>query len=310
MMDTSRTPALPSLSEAACPSAPRKALAASSALDWTRLEIRNVSKSFTDRSGRDVCVLSNISLTIERGDFYCLLGPSGCGKSTLLNMIGGFEAPSSGSMQYVSGGEKPLSRPLGQPSSDRVTIFQDASQALFPWMTAEENVMFGPRMAGVDARTARESAQEYLHLVGLGDAATKYPWQLSGGMRQRLQLARGLIMKPQVLLMDEPFGALDAITRRSLQDEMARIWHETGATIVFITHDITEALLLGNRVAVMTIGPAAEISQDLYVNLSEPRTPTNDDLVHMQVALEGDIRLQLEKAAARAKHQKSKGDVN
>lgn len=265
--------------------------------DWTRLELRNLSKSFVDASGRKISVLKNISLTIERGDFYCLLGPSGCGKSTLLDMIGGFEEPSEGSIRYAGGREASWSRPIGSVSSDRVTIFQDANQALFPWMTVEENVMFGPRMAGMKSARAREEAHEYLSIVNLSHSATKFPYELSGGMRQRLQLARGLIMKPQLLLMDEPFGALDAITRRSLQDELARIWRDTGATIVFITHDITEALLLGNRVAVMTIGPSAQIFKDIAIDLSEPRTPTNTDLVTLQKVLEGDMQLQLDKVA-------------
>src|SRR3546814_2454164 len=177
-------------------------------------------------------------------------------------MIIGFEEPSAGTICYRGGHEAPWRQSIGSSSSYRVTIFQDANQALVPWITAEENVMFCPRMAGMSRARARDEAREYLGIVNLTESATKFPYQLSGGMRQRLQLARSLIMKPQLLLMDEPFGALDAITRRSLQGELTRIWHDTGATIVFITHDITKSLLLGNRVALMKIGPSAKRSEE------------------------------------------------
>jgi NitT/TauT family transport system ATP-binding protein len=209
-------------------------------------------------------VLKGFSLRIDPGEFHVVLGPSGCGKTTLLKLVAGFEHPASGEVRV---GE----RPVTAPGRDRVMIFQgDAS--LYPWLTAIQNVEFGLRVAGMarDARHAR--AREGLELVGLTGHEAKFPGQLSGGMKQRVQLARALVTQPAILLMDEPFGALDAQTRGVLQGELARIWRRTRCTIAFITHDIAEAVLLADRVSVMTPGPGATIREVVEVALPRPRS--------------------------------------
>jgi NitT/TauT family transport system ATP-binding protein len=191
------------------------------------------------------------SLEIAAGEFVCLLGPSGCGKSTLLNAVAGFVRPAAGEVRCGD------SRVDG-PDVSRGVVFQSA-EALFPWLTVRQNVAFGPRMRGVPKARRDAAVDRYLTMVGLSHSAERFPDQLSGGMRQRAQLARVLANDPSVVLMDEPFGALDAQTRLVMQVELDRIWRETGATIVFVTHDIGEAILLADRVVTMTAGPAAAI---------------------------------------------------
>ena len=196
------------------------------------------------------CVVEGANLDIAGGEFICLLGPSGCGKSTLLNVIAGFVS----STGTVKAGGKAISG----PGVDRGIVFQ-SSEALFPWLTVRENVEYGARIRNVSAAQRKAAAMEYIAMVGLSHAADKFPAQLSGGMRQRAQIARVLANEPSVILMDEPFGALDAQTREILQREVARIWRATGTTIVFVTHDIAEAVLLADRVVTMTAGPRARI---------------------------------------------------
>jgi NitT/TauT family transport system ATP-binding protein len=190
--------------------------------------------------------LEDITLDVRPGEFLALVGPSGCGKSTLLDLLGGLTAPTSGRI-LLDG------RPIEGPARDRGIVFQQ--YALFPWRTAAQNVEFGLDIAGLKARQRREIARHYLDLVGLTAFADRYPHELSGGMKQRVAIARSLAYDPEVLLMDEPFAALDAQTRETLQGELLRIWRATGKTIVFITHGIDEAVVLGQRVAVMTSRP-------------------------------------------------------
>jgi len=190
--------------------------------------------------------LEDITLDVRPGEFLALVGPSGCGKSTLLDLLGGLTAPTSGRI-LLDG------RPIEGPARDRGIVFQQ--YALFPWRTAAQNVEFGLDIAGLKARERRERAQHYLELVGLSAFAERYPHELSGGMKQRVAIARSLAYDPEVLLMDEPFAALDAQTRETLQGELLRIWRTTGKTILFITHGIDEAVVLGQRVAVMTSRP-------------------------------------------------------
>ena len=190
--------------------------------------------------------LEDITLDVRPGEFLTLVGPSGCGKSTLLDLLGGLTAPTSGRI-LLDG------RPIEGPARDRGIVFQQ--YALFPWRTAAQNVEFGLDIAGLKARQRREIARHYLDLVGLTAFADRYPHELSGGMKQRVAIARSLAYDPEVLLMDEPFAALDAQTRETLQGELLRIWRATGKTIVFITHGIDEAVVLGQRVAVMTSRP-------------------------------------------------------
>jgi NitT/TauT family transport system ATP-binding protein len=190
--------------------------------------------------------LEDITLDVRPGEFLALVGPSGCGKSTLLDLLGGLAAPTSGRI-LLDG------RPIEGPARDRGIVFQQ--YALFPWRTAAQNVEFGLDIAGLKAKQRREIARHYLDLVGLTAFADRYPHELSGGMKQRVAIARSLAYDPEVLLMDEPFAALDAQTRETLQGELLRIWRATGKTIIFITHGIDEAVVLGQRVAVMTSRP-------------------------------------------------------
>jgi NitT/TauT family transport system ATP-binding protein len=190
--------------------------------------------------------LEDITLDVRSGEFLALVGPSGCGKSTLLDLLGGLTSPTSGRI-LLDG------RPIEGPARDRGIVFQQ--YALFPWRTAAQNVEFGLDIAGLKAKQRREIARHYLDLVGLTAFADRYPDELSGGMKQRVAIARSLAYDPEVLLMDEPFAALDAQTRETLQGELLRIWRATGKTIIFITHGIDEAVVLGQRVAVMTSRP-------------------------------------------------------
>jgi NitT/TauT family transport system ATP-binding protein len=245
--------------------------------DWAELRIQAVSKTFTGLDGSEYRALGEVNIDIARGDFYCLLGPSGCGKSTILNLVAGFDQSTTGTI-LIEGAKTPKwATQITGPSTDRTMVFQDVSAALFPWLNVEENVLFGPKLAGRSAAECRDKLGHYLRMVGLTDHVRKFPFELSGGMKQRVQIARALIMEPEILLMDEPFAALDAITKRGLQRELARIWQETGKTILYVTHDISEALLLGTRIAVMTKGPGATIRREVTVNLPRPRDPNSPE---------------------------------
>jgi NitT/TauT family transport system ATP-binding protein len=216
-----------------------------------KIRFEQVRKEFVVRAegGRPAgrfTALEDITLDVKSGEFLALVGPSGCGKSTLLDLLGGLTAPTSGCI-LLDG------RPIIGPARDRGIVFQQ--YALFPWRTAAQNVEFGLDIAGLKAKARREKARHYLDLVGLSGFADRYPHELSGGMKQRVAIARSLAYDPEVLLMDEPFAALDAQTRETLQGELLRIWRRTGKTIVFITHGIDEAVVLGQRVAVMTSRP-------------------------------------------------------
>jgi NitT/TauT family transport system ATP-binding protein len=211
-----------------------------------KVEIISCGKIFTDADGQSQVVLSAVDLNITDGEFVCIVGASGCGKTTLLNMIGGFDFPTAGSV--LIDGKK-----VSGPDPKHIKIFQE--HALFPWRTAIGNVCFGLEAKGIARVEAEQIAGDYLSLVGLTEAAKKFPFQLSGGMRQRVALARALAVEPDILLLDEPFGALDALTRYRLQDELIRIWKKKKPTIIFVTHDIDEAMYLANRVIVMKADP-------------------------------------------------------
>src|SRR2546421_1133370 len=209
------------------------------------ISLRNVSKVFESRGGT-VTALDGVTFDVHSGQLLVLVGPSGCGKSTLLDLLGGLTAPTSGEV-LVDG------TPVTGPGLDRGIVFQQ--YALLPWRTAQDNVEFGLEAKRVPRRERAERARHFLNLVGLTGFADRYPHELSGGMKQRVAIARSLAFDPDVLLMDEPFAALDAQTRDGMQDELLRIWEQTGKTIVFITHGIDEAVYLGQRVAVMTSRP-------------------------------------------------------
>jgi NitT/TauT family transport system ATP-binding protein len=253
-----------------------------------KLLLRNISKSFSNRSGEATCILKNIDLEITEGAFFTLLGPSGCGKSTLLNIVAGFEDPSTGNLE-ING------TAIKGPGTDRTVIFQDVSNALFPYMTVFENVEFGPKMSGQHKSIRKKTVETYLKLVHLGKDAEKFPFELSGGMKQRVQIARALANDPDILLMDEPFASLDAITKKHLQIELRRIWKETGKTIFYITHDIIEALLLSTRLAVMTSGPSATLKAIYDIDLSEPRSPTDHQFAAMYNEIEQLIEKEIDK---------------
>jgi NitT/TauT family transport system ATP-binding protein len=225
-----------------------------------RIELAAVDFQF---AGSDLPVIRNLDLAIAPGEFFVLLGPSGCGKSTVLNLVAGFESPTRGEVR--AGGQ--VVRSAGR---DRVVIFQD-SDSLFHWLTVLDNVAFPLRVVGVRPQERRRRAAAVLELVGLQDHAHKYPSELSGGMKQRTQLARALVLDSPILLMDEPFAALDAQTRSILQDELVQLGLRVRRTIVFITHDISEAILLGDRVAIMRAGPESAIKETIDVTLPRPR---------------------------------------
>ncbi|MGJ5039597.1 MULTISPECIES: ABC transporter ATP-binding protein [unclassified Bradyrhizobium] len=230
------------------------------------IEISGVSKIFTDKKrNADVTALADINLSIARNELVCLLGPSGCGKSTLLNMIAGFEKPSAGNIA-VDG------RSVTAPGADRGVVFQHAN--LMPWLPVWENVAFHLLLGGGQKAERRARAQVYIDMVGLSGFENHYPSELSGGMNQRVGIARALLMNPQVILMDEPFGALDEQTRMDMQTELVRIWQQHQGTIVFVTHGIDEALTLGTHVAVMSARPG-RIVEIIPIDLPRPRDITS-----------------------------------
>lgn len=208
------------------------------------IEFKGVSRCFAGK-GEPFLALDNVSFTVQRGEFVCLLGRSGCGKTTLLHLLAGFIAPSAG--ETIVGGER-----VEKPSPERSVVFQE--YALFPWMTVIQNVSFGLRKLGISKQEQRERANGALEMVRLADQARRYPHELSGGQRQRVAVARSLVTRPRVLLMDEPFAAVDALTRSELQNDLLQLWKETGVTILFVTHNIDEAIFLAQRVAVMRHG--------------------------------------------------------
>jgi NitT/TauT family transport system ATP-binding protein len=225
------------------------------------IAIKNVNKVFD--AGRQVVALQDITLEIPGGQFACLLGPSGCGKSTLLNAVAGFSVPTSGTI--TAGGEV-----VAGPGPERGMVFQE--YALFPWMTVEQNVAFGLEIKGMPKAEIARRVSDLLGLLSLSDFRQRYPKDLSGGMRQRVAIARVLALDSPIMLMDEPFGALDALTRRNLQDELLRIWAELKKTIIFVTHSIEEAIYLADRIIVMTYRPGT-VKRDIMVDLPRMRDP-------------------------------------
>ncbi len=228
------------------------------------VSIERVGQTFSTRKGKFVA-LRDIDLQLRQGEFVALIGHSGCGKSTLLNLIAGLTRPTSGVLLCDG-------REIAGPGPDRAVVFQNHS--LLPWLTCFENIYLAvERVFGAKEGKAqlRERTQAAIEMVGLAHAATKYPNEISGGMKQRVGIARALSMAPKVLLMDEPFGALDALTRAKLQDELMKICEATKATVVMVTHDVDEAVLLSDRIVMMTNGPAATIGEILDVDLPRPR---------------------------------------
>ena len=224
------------------------------------LSVRGLGKRFSV-GGNTVEALRDVNLNVAKGEFVCLIGASGCGKSTLLRIIAGFETATSGAIEMYGA-------PITGPGPDRGMVFQDF--ALFPWLTVRENIAFGPRQRLLPKDKLRALADRYTEMVGLTKFADYYPSQISGGMKQRVAIARVLANDCEVLLMDEPFGALDALTREKLQQELLEIWQRTKVTVIFVTHSVEEAVLLSDRVVVMTAGPG-RIEHDARIELARPR---------------------------------------
>jgi NitT/TauT family transport system ATP-binding protein len=236
-----------------------------------KLEARNIGKQFLAAQRNDtklITALSNINLTIEDEQFVCFVGPSGCGKTTLLNILAGLDRPTEG--EIILNG-----RPVNETGPDRIMVFQE--NALFPWLKVLDNVEFGLKMVGIPKNKRQERAMHYLDMMQLAKFAEAYTYQLSGGMKQRVAIARALVMDPEVLLMDEPFAALDSQTRDLLLVELQLIWAKTKKTIVFITHNILESVVLGNKVIVFTKRPGT-IKDEILVNYKRPRLPEDENL--------------------------------
>jgi ABC-type nitrate/sulfonate/bicarbonate transport system ATPase subunit len=240
------------------------------------IELHQVSRAFYNEETRQhVQALQDVSLQIEENEFVCLLGPSGCGKSTLLNLVAGFDKPTAGRVLFQG-------TPVQMPGPDRGVVFQEPT--LFPWLTVEQNVEFGLRNVGVEPDERRRVARQFISLVGLSDFARARPHQLSGGMRQRVALARVLALDPRALLMDEPFGALDAQTRDRLQDELLRVWQIHRKTVLFVTHNVEEAVYLADRVAVLAPAPDS-IAADVPISMPRPRERCSGDMREATMAL-------------------------
>jgi ABC-type nitrate/sulfonate/bicarbonate transport system ATPase subunit len=252
------------------------------------LSVRGIAKTYQSRTGAPVEALRPIDLEIGAGEFVVIVGPSGCGKSTLLNILAGFGEPSSGEARV---GDARISG----PDIDRGMVFQ--SYALFPWLSVIGNVEFGLERKGVPARERRETALEYLRMVGLQDFTGRSIHELSGGMKQRVAIARTFAPDPSIIFMDEPFGALDALTRRFLQRQLLRIWQQHRKTVVFVTHSVPEAIVLGDRIVVMTARPG-RIRKIASIDLPHPRETTSERFRECERELYADLDEELAKSFA------------
>ena len=237
-----------------------------------RIDLRRVTLRYVT-DAREVLAVDDVSFTVAESEFLCLLGPSGCGKTTIMNMIAGFLEPTNG--EVLIGGAR-----VSGTKHDRGVVFQDFAQ-LFPWRTARRNVEFGLEMRNVPAAARRQTALEFLRLVGLADFADVYPHQLSGGMQQRVAIARAIAYSPGVLLMDEPFAALDAMTRDEMQRLVNDVWQETKKTVVYVTHNVAEAVYLGDRVVVLDAHPG-RIKAEIALDMPRPRDPLSAPFVDAQ----------------------------
>ncbi|HEX3372128.1 MAG TPA: ABC transporter ATP-binding protein [Candidatus Acidoferrales bacterium] len=250
------------------------------------IELSGVFRSYKNSRGSFTPALQNIDLEIEQGEFVCIVGPSGCGKSTLLHLIAGLDKPTTGQIT-VDGG------PVKGPGTDRILLFQELG--LFPWLNVRQNVEFGLKMAGVSKEERKERSRIFLRMVHLSHFEEHYIHQLSGGMRQRVALARSLALRPKILLMDEPFAALDAQTRDMLHDELERIWKETAPTIVFVTHNVREAVRLGDRVLLMSFRPG-RIKAQFEVRLDRPRHVEDSDVAQLSKEILGQLREEIDRS--------------
>lgn len=252
-----------------------------------KIRLKQAAKRFRSARGEEQQALAPVDLDIVAGSFICLVGPSGCGKTTLLNLLAGFEKPTSGTVEIDD-------QVVVGPSHNHIMIFQD--YGLYPWKSVLGNILFGLRTRGIPAGYANERAFSALDMVGLRAAADKHPHELSGGMKQRVAIARALAVEPDILFMDEPFAALDAFTRIHLQDELLRIWRERRPTVVFVTHDLDEAITLGERVVLMAPQPG-RIQRVIDIPLPYPRERTRDDFAIFRRQLFEEFHLVHQQAA-------------
>jgi NitT/TauT family transport system ATP-binding protein len=251
-----------------------------------KVGLSEICLSYRTQGGERLLALDHINLQVRPGEFLCVVGPSGCGKSTLLHLIAGLHPQTSGQI-LVDG------KPVQGPGTDRILIFQELG--LFPWLTVGENVEFGMKMKGVSKAEREEKTRYYLRLVHLWQFKNSYTHQLSGGMRQRVALARALATEPDVLLMDEPFAALDAQTRDLLHDELERIWAETGRTIIFVTHNVREAIRLGDRVVLLTFRPG-RVKREFPIDLPRPRVLEDVHVAHAARAILDELREEINRS--------------
>lgn len=243
------------------------------------LSIENLVKTFEKNDEDTLVAISDFNLNVGDGEFVCVLGPSGCGKTTLLRIIAGLESPSSGRILLKG-------KNIAGPGSDRGMVFQEF--ALFPWRTVRRNIEFGLEVRNITKEERREISQKYINLVGLSGFENSHPYELSGGMKQRVGIARALANDPSILLMDEPFGALDAQTRNQMQKELLRIWKETGKTVVFVTHSVDEAVFLSDRIVVMTPRPG-KIADIFEISLPRPRDRANIEFATLRKSILSEI---------------------
>jgi len=251
-----------------------------------KVRLTDICLSYRTHSGERLLALDHINLQVKAGEFLCIVGPSGCGKSTLLHLIAGLHQQTSG--EVLIDGKK-----VQGPGTDRILIFQELG--LFPWLTVGQNVEFGMKMKGIGKVEREEKARYYLRLVHLSQFKDSYTHQLSGGMRQRVALARALATEPDVLLMDEPFAALDAQTRDLLHDELERIWFETGRTIIFVTHNVREAIRLGDRVALLTFRPG-RVKREFPIDLPRPRVLEDVHVAHAAREILDELREEINRS--------------
>lgn len=257
-----------------------------------KIQFNNVSKTFVQNgatSSRRVLALAPTTCEIEEGEFFVIIGPSGCGKSTFMNLLAGLEQPDTG--EVLMDGV-----PVSEPGRDRMVVFQE--HGLMPWMTVSRNIEYGLKLLGLSRKDRQDRARHYLKMVHLSKYADALPHELSGGMKQRVSIARALALEPEVLLMDEPFSALDAQTRDNLHDELQRLWQETHKTILFVTHNIREAAYLADRILIMTAAPG-RVKKIVRVPFPHPRAKSSTDLGAFTALLHDEIKQEVDKVAAR-----------
>lgn len=251
----------------------------------TKLEAKNIVKYF-DHDGYRLKALGGIDLKVQDGEFVCLVGPSGCGKSTFLRIVAGLESPDEGQILFDG-------KPVTETGPERIMVFQEG--ALFPWLKVSDNVEFGLKMAGIPKDERSQISKRYLDMMQLTNFANSYTYQLSTGMKQRVAIARALVMDPDVLLMDEPFAALDAQTRDLLLVEMQLIWKKTKKTILFVTHNVSEAVVLSSKVAIFSNRPS-KIKKELFIDYKRPRVPEDENLMKFQQEILAELRPEVKKS--------------